>query len=60
VNGYVNAIPGFASSPKVINGASDFLVELFGEAGMHSRAAVAVTGLPNDATVELQMVIETR
>jgi enamine deaminase RidA (YjgF/YER057c/UK114 family) len=58
VNGFVNAVPGFAESPQVINGASDFLGELFGEPGKHARAAVAVTGLPLDATVELQITVE--
>jgi enamine deaminase RidA (YjgF/YER057c/UK114 family) len=58
VNGYVNAVPGFADSPKVINGASDLLVEVFGEAGRHVRAAVGVSSLPRNALVELQMVVE--
>lgn len=58
VNGFVNAVPGFAESPQVINGASDFLVEIFGEAGKHARAAVAVTGLPLSSTVELQITME--
>ena len=58
VSGYVNAVPGFADSPQVINGASDFLVEVFGEAGKHARAAVAVTGLPLGSTVELQITVE--
>lgn len=60
VNGFVNGVSGFADSPKVINGASDFLVEVFGDAGMHARAAVAVAGLPLDATVELQVVLQCR
>ncbi|TVR49671.1 MAG: RidA family protein [Puniceicoccaceae bacterium] len=58
VSGYVNAVSGFADSPLVINGASDFLVEVFGDAGRHARAAVAVTGLPKDSTVELQITVE--
>lgn len=56
--GFVNAVEDFAESPKVINGASDLLVEIFGEIGRHSRTAVAVSGLPLDTTVELQMVVE--
>lgn len=56
--GYVNAVSGFDQSPAVINGASDLLVELFGDKGRHARAAVAVAGLPKDSTVELQMVVE--
>ena len=55
VGGFVNAQPGFVDSPAVINGASDLLVEILGEAGKHARAAVAVTGLPKDSTVELQV-----
>ena len=58
VNGYVNAIPGFADSPKAINGASDLFGELFGEAGRHVRAAIGVSALPRNALVELQMTVE--
>jgi enamine deaminase RidA (YjgF/YER057c/UK114 family) len=58
VNGYVNAVQGFDDSPKVINGASDLFVELFGEAGRHVRAAVGVSALPRNALVELQMTVE--
>jgi enamine deaminase RidA (YjgF/YER057c/UK114 family) len=58
VNGYVNAVPGFPDSPKVINGASDLFVEIFGEAGRHVRAAIGVPALPRNALVELQMTVE--
>lgn len=58
VNGYVNAVAGFADSPAVINGASDLLVAVFGEAGRHVRAAVGVSALPRNALVELQMTVE--
>jgi enamine deaminase RidA (YjgF/YER057c/UK114 family) len=57
LNGYVNAIPGFADSPKVLNGASDLLIEVFDEAGRHVRAAVGVAALPRNAMVEIQMVV---
>ncbi|HTW45189.1 MAG TPA: RidA family protein [Acidobacteriaceae bacterium] len=57
VNGYVNSVAGFAESPKVINGASDLLVELFGDAGRHVRAAIGVSALPRNALVELQMMV---
>ncbi len=57
VNGYVNSVPGFPDSPKVINGASDLLVSVFGEAGRHVRAAIGVSGLPVNALVELQMLV---
>jgi len=57
VNGYVNAAPGFADSPAVINGASDLLVQIFGEAGRHVRAAIGVSALPRNALVEVQMTV---
>jgi enamine deaminase RidA (YjgF/YER057c/UK114 family) len=55
VNGYVNAIAGFEDSPAVINGASDLLVQILGDAGKHVRAAVGVSALPRNAIVEIQM-----
>lgn len=58
VNGFVNAVPNFADSPKVINGASDFLVAVLGDKGKHARAALAVTGLPLESTVELQLIVQ--
>jgi len=58
VNGYVNSVAGFADSPKVINGASDLFVEVFGDAGRHVRAAIGVSGLPRNALVELQVIVE--
>jgi enamine deaminase RidA (YjgF/YER057c/UK114 family) len=58
VNGYVNAVAGFADSPKVINGASDLLVEVLGDAGRHVRAAIGVSALPRNALVEVQMTVE--
>jgi enamine deaminase RidA (YjgF/YER057c/UK114 family) len=57
VNGYVNAVAGFPGPPKVINGASDFLVEIFGDAGRHVRAAIGVNSLPHNALVEVQMTV---
>lgn len=60
VNGFVNAVDGFTDSPAVINGASDLLVQIFGEAGKHARAAVAVNGLPRGSTVEVQLVVELK
>jgi enamine deaminase RidA (YjgF/YER057c/UK114 family) len=57
VNGYVNAVAGFPDPPKVINGASDLLVQIFGDAGRHVRAAIGVNSLPRNALVELQMVV---
>ena len=51
---------GFADQPKVANGASELLRQLFGEAGRHARAAVGVNALPLNATVELEMTVELR
>jgi enamine deaminase RidA (YjgF/YER057c/UK114 family) len=58
VNGYVNAVAGFQDSPKVINGASDLFVKIFGDEGRHVRAAIGVSALPRHAVVELQMTVE--
>jgi enamine deaminase RidA (YjgF/YER057c/UK114 family) len=60
LNGYVNAAPGFGDSPAVINGASDLLVEVFGDAGRHVRAAVGVSALPRNALVEIQMTVRAK
>ena len=60
VNGFVNAIDGFAESPAVINGASELFLKIFGEAGKHARAAVAVNGLPRGSTTEVQVVVELK
>lgn len=60
VSGFVNAVDGFTESPAVINGASDLFVKIFGEAGKHARAAVAVNGLPRGSTTEVQVVVEVK
>jgi enamine deaminase RidA (YjgF/YER057c/UK114 family) len=60
VNGYVNSVAQFPDSPKVINGASDLLVAVFGDAGRHVRAAIGVSGLPVNALVELQMLVAVK
>ena len=60
VSGFVNAVDGFSDSPAVINGASDLFVKVFGEAGRHARAAVAVNGLPRGSTTEVQVVVELK
>ena len=60
VNGFVNAVDGFAESPAVINGASDLFLKVFGDAGKHARAAVAVNGLPRGSTTEVQVVVELK
>jgi len=60
VNGYVNAADGFPDSPAIINGASDLLVQVFGEAGRHVRAAVGLNALPRKALVEIQMTVRVK
>ena len=58
VTGFVNSAPGFTDQPKVINGCSDLLVEIFGEAGKHARSAVGVAELPLNALVEIEFIYE--
>jgi enamine deaminase RidA (YjgF/YER057c/UK114 family) len=58
LSGFVNCDPSFSSHPEVINGASDFLVQLFGEKGKHSRVAVGMSSLPLDSAVEIDFIIE--
>lgn len=60
VNGYVASAPGFNAQPKVIDAASDLLVEIFAEAGRHARAAVGVAELPRNAAVEIEMTVAVR
>src|ERR1051325_6526157 len=58
VSGFVASSAGFTDQPKVIDGASTFLVELFGDIGRHARAAVGVNELPLGAAVEVEMIVE--
>ena len=58
VTGYVASASGFTRQPEVINGASDFLGEVFGERGAHARSAVGVAELPLDAPVEVELIVE--
>jgi enamine deaminase RidA (YjgF/YER057c/UK114 family) len=58
VVGYVASAPSFAGQPAVINGASELLGEVFGEAGRHARSAVGVAVLPMDAPVEVEVVVQ--
>jgi len=60
LNGFVNAAPGFTDAPKCLNGASDLMVAVFGEAGRHSRAAVGVASLPAGAAVEVDAIVELK
>jgi enamine deaminase RidA (YjgF/YER057c/UK114 family) len=56
--GWVNSAPGFTRQPWVINGASDLLVEIFGDAGRHARCALGANELPLDIPVEIDLVVE--
>lgn len=56
--GFVQATPGFTAHPKVLNGASELMVEVFGQAGQHARVAVGVASLPLGAAVEVEAFFE--
>jgi enamine deaminase RidA (YjgF/YER057c/UK114 family) len=58
VSGYVNCDPSFTDHANVINGASDFLVEVFGEKGKHSRVSVGTSSLAFDSSVEVEFIVE--
>lgn len=58
VGGFVNAVPEFTDHPVVVNGASDFFVSVFGEAGKHARTAVGAGSLPRGVAVEVEAVFE--
>jgi enamine deaminase RidA (YjgF/YER057c/UK114 family) len=60
LTGFVNSTPEFTDQPKVINGASDFLVAVMGDAGRHARSAVSATSLPLGVAVEIEGIFEIR
>lgn len=60
VTGFVNSAPGFNRQPWVVNGASDLLVEIFGDAGKHARTSVGVSELPLNIPVEVEIVVEIK
>ena len=60
INGYVNSAPDFDLQPAVINGASDLLVSIFGERGVHARTSIGVTDLPGHIPVEIEMTVALR
>jgi enamine deaminase RidA (YjgF/YER057c/UK114 family) len=60
LTGFVNSTPDFTDQPKVINGASDFLVEALGDMGRHSRSAVSAASLPLGVAVEIEAIFEIR
>lgn len=60
VTAFINSPAGFTDQPKVANGASEFLQQVFGEAGKHTRAAVGVNELPINAAVEIEMIVKLK
>jgi enamine deaminase RidA (YjgF/YER057c/UK114 family) len=60
VVGFVNSAPGFHGQPQVVNGASELLLDVFGENGKHARSAVGMAELPLDTPVEVELVAELR
>ena len=58
LGGFINSAPGFADGAKVMNGASDMMVEVFGDKGRHARSTVGVSALPLDAAVEVEGLFE--
>jgi len=60
VSGFVNSVPEFLDHSQVVNGASDLLVQVFGDAGRHTRMAVGVSGLPYGVAVEVEAVFEVQ
>jgi len=57
VRGFVNSAPDFHNQPKVVNGASELLVNLFGDCGRHARAALGTSNLPGNIPVEVEMIV---
>jgi len=60
LGGFVNSVDDFTQQPQVVNGASNLMVEVFGDAGRHARAAVGVNVLPSNVAVEVEAVFEVR
>jgi enamine deaminase RidA (YjgF/YER057c/UK114 family) len=60
LTGFVNSTDTYCDHPKVLNGASDLFIDVFGEMGRHSRAAVGVSSLPGGAPVEVEAIVELK
>jgi enamine deaminase RidA (YjgF/YER057c/UK114 family) len=60
VTGFVASAPGFSGQPQVVNGASELLIEMFGEDGRHARSAIGVAELPLNAPVEVELIAQIR
>ena len=55
--GFINAPDGFTDSPRVLNGASDLLIQLYGDNGKHARSAIGIAALPGNAPVEVEIIV---
>lgn len=60
VTGFINAAPGFTQTAKVLNGASDLLLGVFGQTGRHARSAIGIQSLPGNAVVEVEVVVRLK
>jgi enamine deaminase RidA (YjgF/YER057c/UK114 family) len=60
LTGFVASVPDFTGQPQVVNGASELLIEIFGDAGRHARSAVGTAALPLDAPVEIELIVEVQ
>jgi enamine deaminase RidA (YjgF/YER057c/UK114 family) len=60
LTGYVNSVDGFTDQPKVMNGASEILLQIFGEEGRHARSAIGVNTLPLGAAVEVELIVKLK
>lgn len=60
LGGFVNCVPGFPGSPRVVDGATAVFIDLFGDDGVHARTAVGVCGLPGNAAVEVDAIVKIR
>lgn len=58
IRGFVNSAPDFHDQPKVVNGASELMLEIFGDSGQHARCALGTNNLPGNIPVEIEMVVE--
>jgi enamine deaminase RidA (YjgF/YER057c/UK114 family) len=58
ITGFVNSAPDFHDQPKVVNGASELMLQIFGEEGKHARSAIGTSNLPGNIAVEVEMVVE--
>jgi enamine deaminase RidA (YjgF/YER057c/UK114 family) len=58
--GFVNCVEGFDRNPQVLNGASDLLVQIFGDAGRHARSAIGAIALPHNFAVEVEMIVQVK